>query len=438
MSTPPPANRFDVTCVENQVIPYATFQSHNQKVVANRRGIFMTYLRRRNAEYTAQHWRLMHSTDGGRSFRVLFEHTDATNAPCLCTDADDNIYMYRPDWFDRTMCLYRFLASDDYAKPTFVNPYRLNSVSGKFSMDIDTAKGLLYIVQNSGNMLLVTNLQGEVQYARRIWQTGPIACMEYPHVCVAPDGVLHLAWKTETHTRPPEAKAMRFFATPYWSVHHMQSRDGGLTWENADGKSIDIPVVADTDGAAQLIFHREADPIVSSTLANFIAGGDHVHFACAMLPGQQAVDGRIVSGLATPGVVPESPYFRLSKDTGRIDIRHEPRFECDGAVINTWNGFFATDRDSPDAPLYYVGAEDNQLTCIVTRDRGQTWSLHARSDHHFDEVYSLGGCRQITADGRIIGSVTNRVSNPAGHSPEATDHNAAASFFSITTNDASR
>jgi len=54
--------------VDPDATGYGTFQSHNQKVVSNRRGVFMTHIRTRNEPYTAQQWRLSRSTDGGQSF----------------------------------------------------------------------------------------------------------------------------------------------------------------------------------------------------------------------------------------------------------------------------------------------------------------------------------------------------------------------------------
>jgi hypothetical protein len=81
----------ELVCVDNDAIGYATFQSHNQKVVANSYGIFMTHLRRRNVEYTAQTWRLSRSTDRGRSFATVYEATHATNPPVIETDTDGNI-----------------------------------------------------------------------------------------------------------------------------------------------------------------------------------------------------------------------------------------------------------------------------------------------------------------------------------------------------------
>ncbi len=67
------AIRNDSLRADDRATGYGTFQSHNQKVVSNRSGIFMTHIRTRNAPYTAQQWRLSRSTDGGKSFITLYE-----------------------------------------------------------------------------------------------------------------------------------------------------------------------------------------------------------------------------------------------------------------------------------------------------------------------------------------------------------------------------
>jgi hypothetical protein len=91
----PGLTELNLVCVDDQATGYATFQSHNQKVVRNNRGIFMTHLRTRNEKYTAQQWRLSWSRDGGRTFQTLFESTDATNPPVIETDSADNLYVGR-------------------------------------------------------------------------------------------------------------------------------------------------------------------------------------------------------------------------------------------------------------------------------------------------------------------------------------------------------
>ena len=41
----------EITLVDDHAFGFGTFQSHNQKVVSNRNGLFMTHIRDRNEEY---------------------------------------------------------------------------------------------------------------------------------------------------------------------------------------------------------------------------------------------------------------------------------------------------------------------------------------------------------------------------------------------------
>src|SRR5688572_14323817 len=99
-----------LTCVDPTATGYGTFQSHNQKVLSNSSGIFMTHLRSRNEAYTAQQWRLSRSTDGGKTFATIFEATNATNPGVIETDAEANIYLIRPDFSDGASYLHFFQA----------------------------------------------------------------------------------------------------------------------------------------------------------------------------------------------------------------------------------------------------------------------------------------------------------------------------------------
>ena len=44
--------------VDGKAMAYAMLQSHNQKVVTNDRGVFITYARTADANYTNQRWGL--------------------------------------------------------------------------------------------------------------------------------------------------------------------------------------------------------------------------------------------------------------------------------------------------------------------------------------------------------------------------------------------
>ena len=98
----------ELTQVDDKAIAYATFQSHNQKVVSNRYGIFITYVRSAAENYMAQNWLLAHSSNGGRTFKALFEETRATSAPVLETDRRGELYLTRPDFADGNAYLSRF------------------------------------------------------------------------------------------------------------------------------------------------------------------------------------------------------------------------------------------------------------------------------------------------------------------------------------------
>ena len=101
---------------------YGTFQSHNQKVLANAGGIFMTHIRTRNEPYTAQQWRLSRSTDGGKTFATIYEATHGTHPPCIETDEHDNVYLVRSEFADGNAYLHTFLAADGLRRAARVTP----------------------------------------------------------------------------------------------------------------------------------------------------------------------------------------------------------------------------------------------------------------------------------------------------------------------------
>jgi hypothetical protein len=192
----------ELACVDEDATHYGTFQSHNQKVVSNRNGIFMTHIRTRNPEYTAQQWRLSRSTDGGQTFTIIHEETNATNPPVLETDEAGNIYLARPDFLDGNAYLYRFLAEDDYARP------RISTIpggsAGKFAMAYDRARRRLYYFAHN-NTFHVIDLDGNVLSSRSLLRPGEHAVLQYPLLYVASDGALQ-GWRRDVGDdgrRPP-------------------------------------------------------------------------------------------------------------------------------------------------------------------------------------------------------------------------------------------
>jgi hypothetical protein len=261
--------------VDDRTFGYGTFQSNNQKVVSNRNGIFMTYVKTRNEPYTAQGWRLLRSVDGGERFTTVYEAVDATNPPVLETDEADNVYLARPDFLDGHAYLYRFLASEGYARP-HVSKIEGGS-AGKYCAMYDGARGQLTYFAHNGTFHVV-GLDGKVRNSYRLLEAGRTAVQQYPSLSLDLDGTLHAAWTTVKHS-----------VYLYWDIHYARSRDGGGTWERLDGTRLTPPLVADDGGPAdQIILDDEYE--YHTWLSNFMVKGGKLHFLYRYAaPGRQVL-----------------------------------------------------------------------------------------------------------------------------------------------------
>lgn len=374
------------TLVDAEATGYGTFQSHNQKVVSNKSGVFMTHIRSRNEAYTAQQWRLSRSADGGATFKTIHEETSATNPPVIETDADANIYLIRPDFADGDSYLYRFLAADGYAKPLVSRIPK--SAAGKFAMMIDLARKRLYYFSHNDTFHVV-RFDGEVESSIQLLKGGPHAALQYPQLSLAADGVLHAAWTTQKNG-----------VYMYWDIHHMESPDAGKTWRNVGGASIVIPAVADETGpAARVSLDDEFE--VHTWLSSFMAKGGKLHFA--------------YEAQSTP---PREHYVRYDAATRKEEKRIQPEFKGESISLMGLDGFFASGGSDAASPLFFVSNAAGKLGALVSRDNGGSWHDAALGDRAF-ALYSIGGCRALTDDGYVIGSFTEQVgstADPAAHS----------------------
>jgi len=372
-----------LVCIDPDAIGYATFQSHNQKVVANSHGIFMAYLHWQNAEYTSQTWRLLRSTDGGATFSLIYEATHATATPILETDEEGNIYLIRVDniWdHNASARLYLFSPASNFQDP------RITEVPGgscgKYAMRYDAARQQLYLFGNNERFHVI-GLDGTVRGSVQLLQAGANANIMYPYLDLASDGVLHAAWTTQKHGE-----------YLYWDIHHMLSRDGGGTWENLDGAALALPVIADDTGPATRIT-LDDEFSVPTWLSNMRVKDGKVHFLYQI-----------------NGAPERQHYMRYDIATHERDMDLQPQFKGDNIVLSTFDGFFATRSDDAGSPLYCVGEDQSRhIACLVSHDNGQTWHDYAQSTDAFPyawSLYSIGGCREITDDGHLIGSFTDR------------------------------
>ncbi|MBI3880872.1 MAG: BNR-4 repeat-containing protein [Verrucomicrobia bacterium] len=387
----------ETTLVDGEVIGFGTFQSHNQKVVRNRRGIFMTHLRSRNEKYTAQQWRLSRSEDGGRTFRTIYEATDATNPPVLETDAADNIYLGRPDFVSLEVLVYRFLAAEDYREPHITRIAK--GAAGKYSMALDEARKEVCYFSHSGTFHRV-GFDGAERSSVTLLKRGLNAVQQYPQLQFAPDGTLHAAWTTE-----------KIGAYLYWDIHYMQSPDGGGAWRTMGGAPITAPVVADDGGPTDRIT-LDDEFEVHTWLSSFFIKDGKAHF--------------LYLAQSTPQ---KQHYVRYDLRTARRELDIQPEFKGRTLSMRGLDGFFASRAGDPKSTLYCIGQDAGKprLVCLASDDNGATWRDHAVSET-FTRPYAIGGCREVTPDGWIIGSFTEKTDTKSTNAPEGRVY-----FFRIAT-----
>lgn len=377
-STRPAIRTIELTCLDEQATGYGTFQSHNQKVLSNDAGIFTTHVHSRNEPYTAQLWRLSRSTDGGKAFSTLFESTDATHPPVIETDEQSNIYLARSADVEGNAYFYRFAADKQWKEPAITQ--LAGAAAGKFVLLRDAARKQIYFSSLPG-LFFVLGEDGQIKSSARLFMNGPSALHHYPLLSLDDDGTLHYAWTTT----PIDQRYL------YWSIQHMQSKDGGMSWEKLDGTPIELPVIADETGPSDLISGRDEFQI-HTWLSNMIATNGKLHFL-------YQADAKPVG----------EHYVRYDVKTAKRDRDVYPEFKGETLSLRGLDGFFAVDRSKTET-IYAIGHDANStgIVCLVSPDNGDTWHDFAKTSGDGPKApYAVGGCREVTADGYVIGSFTD-------------------------------
>ena len=361
-----------LTRIDRNVTHYATFQSHNQKVVANQHGYFTTHIRDRDEPYLAQTWRLSHSTDRGASFRTIFQQTDATNPPVIETDSEGNLYLIQVDFESGDAFLYKFDAAKGFRDPSVTAIP--GGAAGKYSMVLDETQRRLFFFSHNNSFHRI-KFDGTVEHRADLLKAGEHAILQYPHLALAANGDLHAGWTTQKH---------RVYL--YWDIHHMLSRDRGESWVDLAHTPIEIPTAADNSGATNQI--SSADEAESHTwLSSMAMLGGKAHFA-----------------YMTQTEPPIENYIRFDLASGKKDV-HLRQFKGDQIRVLGLSGYFVTDPSDAES-IYFVGNDAGRVACLRSRDNGETWDDYARTDDAYG-LYAIGGFRE-TIDGAIIGTFTDQ------------------------------
>jgi len=400
-----PLVEIDDILIDPDVIAYATFQSHNQKVISNDQGIFTTHNRTANSNYTAQQWRLSQSTDGGKTFTTVYESMTSSNAPLLETDSSDNIYFLDhplPYTLGQAR-LNRFMEGASFSSP--LSTTIPNGNAGKYAMVLDEKRRqIYYFVQNSWFHIIGTD--GKLRKSYQLLERGKIASMMYPLLTLGDDGTLYAGWYTEQHGK-----------YVYRSIHAIVSRDGGNSWQKFDGMPLMLPILDNENGPADMI-NRKDSLDVHTILNGFMVKDNKLHFA-------YWVDKK----------PHQMHYVRYDTKTMQRDIESQPFFKGqEGTKMNN-SGFLCSRRSVPGSAIYYVTGDRMKLLCFASDDNGTTWYEYAVGDKSYPinkvgwhGIYSIGGARELAADGQIIGTFTE-VADFAKSYYEP--HSGKAHFFSL-------
>lgn len=364
-------SRIEITLVDDHATSYATFQSHNQKIIQNPHGIFMGYIRSRNEPYTAQNWRLIRSVDGGQTFDVILDATDATNPPVLETDSNGNVFMIRQDFIRNSAHLYLLKPDSQFQDPSIT--LIPDAAAGKYSMIIDEPRKRLYYFAHN-NTFHILDLDGHLLSSSVLIKDGSHACLQYPLMSLSGDGVLYAAWTSQKHGE-----------YLYWDIHVMKSSDGGQTWRLLNGNILKLPVVVDDTGPTDRITLSDEFE-VHTWLSYFIAFKEKLHFL-----------------YLAQTIPPRQHYVRIDPLTAERELDLYPEFKGNLLSPKGLDGFFATGGDD----LYCIHQQDGKLVCLSSSDNGKAWRDVAASEKHFN-LYSTNGCRRITDEGYIIGSFTDQ------------------------------
>jgi hypothetical protein len=252
---------------------------------------------------------------------------------------------------------------------------------GKFALRIDVPRQQLYYF-SANNTFHILGLDGTLKQSVTLLREGPHAALQYPSLDLDTDGTLYAAWTT-----------VKQGVYLYWDIHCMRSSDGGQTWQTLTGQPLGLPIVADDTGPTERI-SLDDEFEVHTWLSGFAVKDGKLHFfyQAQTLP------------------APREHYVRYDVATGRRELDLTPRFGGETISFSRLDGFFAWDHSRPGSPLYCVASDlshSRQLGCIVSTDNGATWHDYARSRAEFAVMYSIGGCRDVTRDGFVIGTFTD-------------------------------
>ena len=126
---------------------------------------------------------------------------------------------------------------------------------------------------------------------------------------------------------------------------------------------------------------------------------------------------------------PRQHYVRYDLKSAKREVDVQPEFRGGQLAIRSLDGFLATRAKESRSTIYAISHDANtsRLACLASDDDGNSWHDFAVSQT-VTGAYSIGGCREVTRDGYVIGSFTEQMSGTTITNPTSKVY-----FFKIRT-----
>ena len=384
-----------LTLIDSNAIGYATFQSHNQKVVSSSQGVFLAYNYAASENYRSNSWRLVFCTNSASSFGTVLDVPGTIHPPVLETDSEMRVFLAHAA-YDGNAYLYQVapLAIGGIRGPFTIT----NGYSGKICMSFDSSsRELAYMVGTwATGPFRILSPAGDLLWYRELFSAPAtrLAQCEYPHISRDPASrQIFVAWTTQ---RIPLSE----YPYLYWDIHCMKSGNGGRDWFALSGREILPPVPPDNTGPADQI-SLDSEFSVHTWLSSFMFKEGKLHFV-------YWVDS----------VPQQQKYVRLDANSGVREKSISRIFGGSSDQVAGLDGFFAGRSTVSNSTMYFVSSieSETRLACMASDDNGSSWYRYAESDVTFPRgryhgIYSITGARELTASGAIIGAFTQLKEN---------------------------
>lgn len=381
--------RMRISTVDDDATGYGTFQSHNQKVVSTSYGIFMTYVKTAPFAEEIPTWRLLRSQDCGDTFQPIWEGTDRTYAPALEATADGTLYLAHGDEATNAAHFYRLSPLTEFVPEPLATVDEAHAQ--KFSLLLDEARGNLYYLAYLGPNIhdrhlrfVRLDMNGAVTADYLLTGGEMTAKPTYPRMVLS-DGILYVAWSSDKIDGDNN---------DYYSIHGVRSPDGGVTWQSLSGTPLIPPFEGDQGGDTTEVTHPVERPC-STWLAGFAVTRGKAHF----LYKNDSNDNLPCSLKRTM----RYQRFNVAGGAREADVTG---FAPANVPFDSRDGFFAISARA--GSLLATGrTKDNRIATVASTNDGNTWSLKSQSAPLMDNIYAIGGQRDVTAEGMVFGSYTH-------------------------------